>query len=521
MMMRRTIIVLVVCGALVGTLCEKAWGMDLAESTWSKEPVHKHAYALIHYEGTPLDAEYLLGARVLITSLERTEPEADIVVLVSENVTPETRAVLAATSARLKYVPNIPNPYKYTNAGEGEGDGGEGAAADPSEASSYKAHFEHSLNKLHLWDMVEYERVIYMDEDSIALRNMDILFKCGHFCAAYQNPVNFHTGMLVLKPDRAVFDDMLDALRTGMASYDGGDQGFFVSYFAGLAGAPLFDRTPFLDSPDAPALDDPLLRLDIVYSMNHIYYYEKFNWKLYRLPQYEELKTSSVPAFSMTFPIAQAFKPWNWVPYWYMDIHWVWLSLRARLDDNTPGENFVRLLVATVLPAATHWYAITYLGVGDKLFGPGSPGARIVRPYLARASSLVGTRVLVWGLMAGLVVCVKLATALIYSTMYPIWAWSFFVLAHLGFFRLYLDTLTRITTSNARGVDSKSLLPLAALIVGSLYLSMTIRFPEFLSKLIFSLVMFLVIGERHNALLTEAVVVGGDGGKGGVADSSV
>ena len=39
-----------------------------------------------------------------------------------------------------------------------------------------------------------------MDSDTIVVRNVDELFKCGVFCAAYQNSDLFNAGVLVLKP---------------------------------------------------------------------------------------------------------------------------------------------------------------------------------------------------------------------------------------------------------------------------------------------------------------------------------
>jgi alpha-N-acetylglucosamine transferase len=56
--------------------------------------------------------------------------------------------------------------------------------------TTMQARFEFVLNKLHVWNLLEYERVIYLDADNIALRNMDELFLCGHFCALYMNVVS-------------------------------------------------------------------------------------------------------------------------------------------------------------------------------------------------------------------------------------------------------------------------------------------------------------------------------------------
>lgn len=85
---------------------------------------------------------------------------------------------------------------------------------DSDRRRSYKNHFEYTLNKLHVWNMLDYERVIYMDADNIFFHNIDSLFKCGHFCAVYMNPCNFHTGLFVVTPNNATYNDLLKSLAT-------------------------------------------------------------------------------------------------------------------------------------------------------------------------------------------------------------------------------------------------------------------------------------------------------------------
>lgn len=113
--------------------------------------------------------------------------------------------------------------------------------------------------------MLDYERVIYMDADNLFFHNIDELFKCGHFCAVYMNPCNFHTGLFVVTPSNTTYNSLLKALAT-LPSYDGADQGFLVAYFDGLQKAPLFDpEHPFAEK-DMP----PMQRLPINYNNNHM-----------------------------------------------------------------------------------------------------------------------------------------------------------------------------------------------------------------------------------------------------------
>ena len=68
------------------------------------------------------------------------------------------------------------------------------------------------------------------------------------FCAVYMNPVHFHTGLMVVKPDKQEFEKLTHALSSKETfSYDGADQGFLTAYFADFHKAPLFDPMQHLD----------------------------------------------------------------------------------------------------------------------------------------------------------------------------------------------------------------------------------------------------------------------------------
>ena len=161
----------------------------------------RFAYVLMHYEGTPKDDEYLLGMRVLIRSIQETGTPHDIVVITSTNVRDSTKQTLLDDGALLNEVANLQNPFETKVAGR----------------NSYKARFIYSLNKLYAWNMTMYERVLFLDSDNIFLTNMDSVFMCGHFCVVYMNPLIFHTGLLVIKPDTSMFNKLINGQGGGDA----------------------------------------------------------------------------------------------------------------------------------------------------------------------------------------------------------------------------------------------------------------------------------------------------------------
>lgn len=50
------------------------------------------------------------------------------------------------------------------------------------------------LSAEQIWNLLEYERVMFLDADNLFVQNIDELFLCGHFCVVFMNPIYFHTG---------------------------------------------------------------------------------------------------------------------------------------------------------------------------------------------------------------------------------------------------------------------------------------------------------------------------------------
>jgi len=274
-------------------------------------PGKKYAYVTIHYEGTPRDLDYIYGMRVLISSIKHSGTPHDIVVLCSTNVSPSTIALLEEDGAIVKVVPNIPNPFK----------------TDVSKRGKYNPHFEFTMNKLLVWNMTEYERVIFMDEDNLVVYNIDELFMCGHFCVVFLNPLFFHTGLMVVKPDADKFHHLVNELNKPTAySFDGADQGFLTLQFKELEAAPLFDAHKGIH-------EDPTNRISLGYNFNHVYYYPFFSWDAIhrRHPHFKDLK---IPVMTIAYPIAQYLKPWNWWASIFFDLYHLWQAERGTLTHD-------------------------------------------------------------------------------------------------------------------------------------------------------------------------------------------
>ena len=91
------------------------------------------------------------------------------------------------------------------------------------------------MTKLRLWSLIQFDQLVYVDADCMVLESIDELFdKCSDipFAAAPDvfPPDKFNAGVLVLKPDQAIFDDICRKL-PDLKSYDDGDTGVLNAYF--------------------------------------------------------------------------------------------------------------------------------------------------------------------------------------------------------------------------------------------------------------------------------------------------
>lgn len=63
--------------------------------------------------------------------------------------------------------------------------------------------------------------VVYLDADTIVIKNIEDLFKCRKFCANLKHSERLNSGVMVVEPSPAVFNDMMTKVNT-LGSYTGG-----------------------------------------------------------------------------------------------------------------------------------------------------------------------------------------------------------------------------------------------------------------------------------------------------------
>src|SRR5262249_253339 len=159
----------------------------------------KKAYASILCNGE----SYLPGIEALGGSLRASGTQEPMVLMVTQDVRPVTRTRLADQGWTIQEIEPIDNPNPATH--------------------QMLPRFGAAYTKLRAWELIEFEKVVLLDADTVVLKNVDDLFERPEIAAApdFFLPDRFSSGVMVLAPSEATFGRMVKTLSSEM-SYDGG-----------------------------------------------------------------------------------------------------------------------------------------------------------------------------------------------------------------------------------------------------------------------------------------------------------
>ncbi|KAH7276757.1 hypothetical protein KP509_39G020600 [Ceratopteris richardii] len=187
--------------------------------------VSKHrneAYATILHS-TWEGRGYVCGAIALGHSIRKTGSTRDmVIVVVDEEGSSKTsemgtdlpwwehehyRHGLVEAGWRIISMAGIRNPYAQPN--------------------SYN---EWNYSKLRLWQLTSYQKIVFLDSDTLVLRNIDFLFEAEELSASGNSRTVFNSGVMVIEPNNCTFNLLMSSLHS-IVSYNGGDQGFLNEIF--------------------------------------------------------------------------------------------------------------------------------------------------------------------------------------------------------------------------------------------------------------------------------------------------
>lgn len=187
--------------------------------------------------------DFAIGAKALLRSLRLSGTGADLVVMHTAGVSENALAPFRAQGTRLVEVDLLPTSARF-NAAHSR-DAVHGAAPF---TKGTKPAFHTPLDnfaKLRLWQL-DYARAIFLDADTLVLRNCDRLFDYPELCAApnvYESLADFNrmnSGVFTARPDPATFERMMADLEAPGVFWRRTDQTFLQHFFSDWHGLPVY-----------------------------------------------------------------------------------------------------------------------------------------------------------------------------------------------------------------------------------------------------------------------------------------
>lgn len=199
----------------------------------------KHAYVTL-----VTNADYALGAKVLMRSIMLTGSKADRIVLHTAAVSEKDLEQLAPYNVRPIQTTLLPTSDAF-NARHSRKAQHAAAPFTKGEKPGFHTPLD-NFAKLRLWELTEYDSVVFIDADAIMLKNSDALFDYPEFCAApnvYETLSDFHrlnSGVFTARPSKNTYARMIEKLDTPNAFWRRTDQTFLEDFFADWHGLPIF-----------------------------------------------------------------------------------------------------------------------------------------------------------------------------------------------------------------------------------------------------------------------------------------
>jgi alpha-N-acetylglucosamine transferase len=190
------------------------------------------------------NGDYVAGAVALLRSLRLTGTRADLVVLHTGGVTADELAPLAAFDVRFAACGLLETSDAF-NARHGRDRLHAAAPFTKGGKPAFHTPLDNFV-KLRLWQLEDYERVVFVDADAIVLRSIDRLFDYPEFCAApnvYERLADFHrmnAGVFTARPSASTFAAMMARLDRPDVFWRRTDQTFLQDFFPDWHGLPVY-----------------------------------------------------------------------------------------------------------------------------------------------------------------------------------------------------------------------------------------------------------------------------------------
>ncbi|GAB4835837.1 hypothetical protein Ancab_000753 [Ancistrocladus abbreviatus] len=151
--------------------------------------------------------QYVCGAIALAQSLIQSNTTKDLILLADRTISRRSIQGLRAAGWKIKRIKRISSPNAKKDA-----------------------YNKWNYSKLNVWQLTEYDKLMFIDSDFIILKNIDHFFAYPQLSAVGNDRWIFNSGIMIIEPSQCLFNHMMNKRYT-LDSYNGGDQGFLNEIF--------------------------------------------------------------------------------------------------------------------------------------------------------------------------------------------------------------------------------------------------------------------------------------------------
>ncbi len=148
--------------------------------------------------------EYLIGVLVLNESLIKVNSKYKLVVLINDNISEETISILKQNNIETIKINSIDLPEWIINKN-----------------SSRHVNWNYTFDKLAIFELTQFEKIVFLDSDMFVRNNIDELFEKPHMSATVDrcdtilvkdNYQKLTSGMLVIEPKDGIMSEFQQIL---------------------------------------------------------------------------------------------------------------------------------------------------------------------------------------------------------------------------------------------------------------------------------------------------------------------
>lgn len=162
--------------------------------------------------------DYLPGVLVLDFCLKIVQSKYPLVVAINESISKETIEILKKNDIDYINIESVPKPKIENQYG-------------------LYAYWLNTFDKIALFNLIQYEKLVYVDSDMLVLKNIDELFDKPKMSAVragqLKNPDwrGLNSGLVVIEPNKADYKGLVDTIVNYNGDKEIGDQDIMAMYF--------------------------------------------------------------------------------------------------------------------------------------------------------------------------------------------------------------------------------------------------------------------------------------------------